>query len=70
MNGILIFLQITSLAFALQIADGGGLEMVFAIWEGLFVRQQVALLRFSYRFLNTVSPGGKIYFREIYLRSN
>jgi hypothetical protein len=41
MNGVLIFLQITSLDFALQVNDGGGSPRSgLAIWEGLFVGQQ------------------------------
>jgi hypothetical protein len=70
MNGMLIFLQITSLEFALPVNDGGEPRSALAIWVGLVVGQQVALLTFSYRFLNAVSPGDKIYFRESYLRSN
>jgi hypothetical protein len=70
MNGMLIFLQIASLEFAIQVNDGGEPRSGLSIWVDLLVGQQVALLTFSYRFLNAVSPGDKIYFRESYLRSN
>ena len=70
MKGVLIFFQITSHEFALQVNNGGSPRTGLAICEGLLVGQQVSRLTFSYRFLNTVSPEGKIYFREIYFKSN
>src|ERR1700733_11785451 len=69
MKGVLIFFQITSLEFALPVNNRSP-RSGLAIWEGLLAGQQVARLTCSYRFLNTVSPEGKIYFRETYLRSN